>query len=502
MKNLLKTFACILIVTFTSCEVQEQAVQKDQHSQIVMKSKPFDELILNTNFNSSFNKLRQNNNRMAVYTDPKSAIEAQYDFKISETPVKIIEVNNKTSYTIAITRDNQTENYFENLIIEVDSLNHTKAFINKYTPTQPTSITPEGKVRFNGSVESKSIQLNSGEPSCDVYCQTYVGNLCNDIGANYCGGTICGYYVETICTGGGGSSSGGFGTTGTGSSTGTGGYGSGSGGGGNGGSNNQGADPNTWNPIRPAVPPDNIATGINLSDIDLNTPLITNQFYNQLTTQQQQYLNTHNPIYKAIKQYLIQNISYQNGQLLISSSAVAFANEVLNTSDLLNINAMQVWNDEYDNFRNGMSISERQLFDNLLPNRKMWYMVSAKKAFDKANELFPNTPTTPNNLHNGRGDAYRHALWNALSAGFFGSSLAEDLTTAHENQPSQYTFNYMEKEMDLFNNNKGRIISSYSNFTNIYANVLSYLQLGGLRYLNNLDTNGLATNMSTLIPTN
>lgn len=58
--------------------------------------------------------------------------------------------------------------------------------------------------------------------------------------------------------------------------------------------------------------------------------------------------------------------------------------------------------------------------------------------------------------------------------------------------------------MDLFNNQKGRLIASYSNITNVTQNVLDYFNSGGLRYLNVLNPNSpyYPTFYSTLIPTN
>jgi hypothetical protein len=90
-------------------------------------------------------------------------------------------------------------------------------------------------------------------------------------------------------------------------------------------------------------------------------------------------------------------------------------------------------------------------------------------------------------LRNGKGDAYRHALWNALSTLLIGSSLTEQLTTAHEDKPPTYLYSNKENQMDYYNNNRGRQIASFSNFLTIYDNVLNYVQLGYLKYLNNLD---------------
>ena len=55
-------------------------------------------------------------------------------------------------------------------------------------------------------------------------------------------------------------------------------------------------------------------------------------------------------------------------------------------------------------------------------------------------------------LHNGFGDAARHAYWMALNAGDLGANDARDLGVAHENDGSN---NAQETEMDLNNNDWG-----------------------------------------------
>ena len=63
-------------------------------------------------------------------------------------------------------------------------------------------------------------------------------------------------------------------------------------------------------------------------------------------------------------------------------------------------------------------------------------------------------------LHNGNGDAFRHAYWNKLMVGSIGATRAAEFANAHEygnhSQPD------IEKQMDLFNNQKGRSWSAYS----------------------------------------
>ena len=192
---------------------------------------------------------------------------------------------------------------------------------------------------------------------------------------------------------------------------------------------------------------------------------------------------------QSIKNYLIANN--------FSDESEEFIGEVKNLSIDLDINAMEIWDNQYDDFRNGMSVTERVIFDNLFITRRLSYMVAAKKAYDKAIELYPNS------FYNGKGDAYRHTLWNALTSLLIGSDLANQLTTAHEEKPFVYQYNYKEKDMDLYNNQKGRNIATFSNLSTVFENVQTALNVGSLMYLNNLETNSnLATQNSSLTPTN
>ena len=56
-------------------------------------------------------------------------------------------------------------------------------------------------------------------------------------------------------------------------------------------------------------------------------------------------------------------------------------------------------------------------------------------------------------LYQGNGDAFRHALWNALMAKDLGASYAKQWGDAHE-----YGQSGIDPEMDLYNNSKGRTI--------------------------------------------
>lgn len=151
-------------------------------------------------------------------------------------------------------------------------------------------------------------------------------------------------------------------------------------------------------------------------------------------------------------------------------------------------------------YRSQMSESEINIFDTLSLSQQTDYLRSAYDASNKANELYQ----TPCELHNGKGDAFRHAYWNALSSLKIGEFLTAQLTTAHEEKPHTYPYNSKESEMDLFNNNVGREIAR-QNHTDLALGVLNALNNGELKYLNNLapsSSNCKATYNSDLIRTN
>jgi len=145
-----------------------------------------------------------------------------------------------------------------------------------------------------------------------------------------------------------------------------------------------------------------------------------------------------------------------------------------------------------------MSSSETQIFENMTRVQQLSYLANAQFATWKSEDLFPNS------LYNGKGDAFRHALWNALNAIDLGYSLAERLTTAHEQKPASYPYSYKENEMDLYNNRVGRNRSDFFNqgFSSIEQSIQDAINTGALRYLNNLAPDGTATSASQLIPTN
>lgn len=148
-------------------------------------------------------------------------------------------------------------------------------------------------------------------------------------------------------------------------------------------------------------------------------------------------------------------------------------------------------------YRVRMSDSEIELFDTLTRDEQLNYLWSAKQASDKTEELF----STFCEKYNGKGDAFRHAYWNALSTQRLGAGITNLLTTRHEDKPPTYAYNWKENEMDLFNNQVGRNIASDGS-TNLVQDIQTALNNGELRYINNQSSDCKATFSSQIIPTN
>lgn len=68
----------------------------------------------------------------------------------------------------------------------------------------------------------------------------------------------------------------------------------------------------------------------------------------------------------------------------------------------------------------------------------------------------------PNSLHNGEGDAFRHAYWSYLLSKKIGATAAKEITDAHERSESDLT-RPGEIVMDLYNNRFGRGLTESKN---------------------------------------
>ena len=486
MKIILKIITLYLIVLLASCEAEKiitHTGQKSYDSQKISLSKFLEETGEN-NFEPIVRIKYHSVNISGKSTNSKYDL---IDFDIDTNVINSMMVFNKNTYTFRVKPKDYTGTNLFNLIYYKKNNTWEKTILemkptadNLYKLQNGLTTKFEGEIKQILSSEKTTIKSKStSREGCSLFtiivkdCHGCVGK-CDEC-------LICWTYTSFFLYDSGGGDSGGGGGD----------FSSGVG-------PNQGAGGSSYS-FPDANAPDTTFFEPNTNNLqgELDEIYATkfNEFINSLQSTNItsfNYLNQNPTVKNQIRNYLKNNN--------LSEESTIFTKELIDSSRLLEINSMEVWND-YNKFVSQMSISEKAIFENQLANRKLWYMVSAKKAFDKANELYPNS------THNGKGDAFRHALWNGLCALTLAGNLGEQLTTAHENKPSQYTYNYKETEMDLYNNQKGRQIALISNLRNLTDNVLQYLNNGYLRYLNNLtqsvdpQLNNLATFNSILIPT-
>lgn len=118
----------------------------------------------------------------------------------------------------------------------------------------------------------------------------------------------------------------------------------------------------------------------------------------------------------------------------------------------------------------------------LFPRQAVLHIENAVTASGKASELVQNSTLTQ--IHNGKGDAFRHAYWNALDTAEFGGSLTKIFTEAHEWNSGNHP---LETQMDLFNNligiEIGKLFSFWTGDEAISNKVLEYMSTGKLKYL-------------------
>lgn len=160
LKNSLLLF--LIAIIMVSCELQEEAIHQHEHnSKVKLYEMKFEELMTNKRFVNSFSKLPKSKKNLTTATLGRTVMENEYGFTIANKPAKVIEDNGETSYTFLITRDSTDANSFENLVIQTDSTNTTKAVIIKYNLTSPITSSADDSYSFTYNREVTPIVYNN-----------------------------------------------------------------------------------------------------------------------------------------------------------------------------------------------------------------------------------------------------------------------------------------------------------------------------------------------------
>ena len=171
---------------FVSCSLEEDyATKKRYEEKMKISHVSFGELLKNKKFSTAYSKVLQQQS-----LTNKTVMEEQYQFTIANKPVKVIETESATSYTILINRAIDDVNSFENLIVQQFNSGETTANIIKYVPFQPATIESyflNGD--FNGNRTITPIVyndnlINSTNKITNI-CSTVCTTLCYDCNPSY-----------------------------------------------------------------------------------------------------------------------------------------------------------------------------------------------------------------------------------------------------------------------------------------------------------------------------
>ena len=272
---------------------------------------------------------------------------ANAGFTIDSTSIKEISIGNYRTYTMLVKRDEVTKDYFENIIVEIDSLEHCNVYLNKYYPDQKIVFVPEHDTHtFHGETVSSKYQYpisfytftTEGEfeilmpggdgvnqqPMFSINCVSVL--KCNYGGTTHNAGPNCDVtYTVVECTstfnngsvGGGGVGPGSWGSSGTGGNSNYGG----------GGNNNTGTTGAT-NPVTPTPPITSIITPP-FTDSEMNAEnIIANEFYYPLSKEKKLYVHTKLGLYQSLVEYLSLNITNN----IVNPDALLFAQQLVNSA--------------------------------------------------------------------------------------------------------------------------------------------------------------------------
>lgn len=165
----------MILILLTGCELNEEVVRRENYAaKIKIKETTLDQLLNERKFVAAYNKVYANREKS------RTVMEDQYNFTIVPHGAKIIDDGNKTSYTFKITREVSNPNYFENLVINVDSLGQPSAYILKYTPSEPIHSSSHHSFMFKGDIDLMPINYTTSLSGKDIVCHTATIMMCNE----------------------------------------------------------------------------------------------------------------------------------------------------------------------------------------------------------------------------------------------------------------------------------------------------------------------------------
>mgnify|MGYP006182645719 FL=1 len=178
-QQLFKNLSLLLTtVFFASCSLEDEYVAKQQYQQsskYSIERKSLKELLQDQKFSTAFNKLPKQKTIITTPVTGRTVMEQDYGFTISENiPAQVMSTEYLTSYTFYISRSTPSIDFFENLVVQTDTLGTTKAYVVKYSLNTPVSYFAEhDSYIVDGQRELTSILYNANDANAKIQ---YVGD--------------------------------------------------------------------------------------------------------------------------------------------------------------------------------------------------------------------------------------------------------------------------------------------------------------------------------------
>ena len=174
MKHKLKKILLLYLLSgmlFVSCSLEDEYLkQNNSNHKIKIERKTFHELMKEEKFNAAYTKISKQKNPISSSVLGRTVMEVEYDFTISNIPAKVITYGNNISYNFHINRNVSNSNYFENLVVKIDSTNVPKAYIIKYVlNSNPIFISEHNAYTLDAQTEITQINYNDTEAKIEYY---------------------------------------------------------------------------------------------------------------------------------------------------------------------------------------------------------------------------------------------------------------------------------------------------------------------------------------------
>ncbi len=186
LKNLLLLFCFGVIIL--SCSLEDEVIQEHNHANNVKVEKVnYNELFKQKLFSNTMKRIPKK--KIAVTNEfGKSVMEEQYGFTIIDTPVKVVEIDGKISYTIQIVTDNNLDGKLENLILYPDADIDKMGYIIKYNTLKNNQLS-EQQVIDGGANEIKPLISSNSDENAKFTMITILTYFCTAAGTpEDCGG--------------------------------------------------------------------------------------------------------------------------------------------------------------------------------------------------------------------------------------------------------------------------------------------------------------------------